>query len=155
MKNKALCMLLALLHFVLMVSCQSSRLAEKQAENSSLPSRFRVDITYMTPHRYQSRQVMDFFLEVKTDTAQLCLPYMGDVYQPSMSRDGLRFTAKMLNVKKGRSKKGAEMMTFMVKHANITYDMQLTSYADHKVELYLRPSNAQDCWYEGEWDSIE
>jgi len=143
-----------LLLLTLFLSCQSLRQTKAEGTVEVLPSRFRVDITYMIPRRYQARQVLDFFLEVKTDTAQLCLPYMGDVYQPSMSRDGLRFTAKMLNVKKGRSKKGAEMMTFMVKHANITYDMQLTSYADHKVELYLRPSNAQDCWYEGEWEEM-
>ena len=105
--NKRLFPLLLL--FTFFFSCQSLRQTKTEVTSENLPSRFRVDITYMTPHRYQARQVMDFFLEVKTDTAQLCLPYMGDVYQPSMSRDGLRFTAKMLNVKKGISKKGAHL----------------------------------------------
>lgn len=135
----------------LLLLCLSMTVGAQEA----MPRNFHVEISYMYPLRYNSRQVMDFSLDVKGDTATVCLPYMGEVYMPSINREGLNFRGKMVNLKRERDRKGVERLTWLMKRDEVSYEFTIQAYPGHEVELRLRPSNAQPCSYMGDWQPLE
>ena len=138
---------LLLLSFFLALHAQVSTL--------SAPRLFRVDIDYMIPQRYTSRPVMDFSLEMRGDTIEVHLPYIGEVYTPSFTTDGLNFTEPVKGLKQGQDKKGNHVITFETKHDIVTYTFRLTLSDGGDIHVSLHPSNAQYCSYSGTWERTE
>lgn len=116
-----------------------------------LPANLKAEVDYMIPFRYAPRNVQDFFLRIEGDTAEVHLPYMGDVYTPNMDRDGLNFTDRMENIRRGQTRKGQAILYFEIQRVNVRYRFRLTA-SDRRFELRLDPSNAQSCTYEGDWE---
>ncbi len=116
---------------------------------------FYAEITDMTPLSYPSTHTLtDFFFEIKNDSAFIYLPYIGQVYSPTFSQDGLSFDEPYRNMDVKRTKKnnGTEM-TFSLKHDIVDYKFLLTAYDDNTIRIRMIPSNAQSCDYYGEWKS--
>ena len=133
-----------------------------QVSTPSAPRRFRADIDYMIPLRYPSRPVMDFSLEMRGDTVEVHLPYMGEVYAPAFTSDGLNFTEPVKGLKQGQDKKGNHVITFETKHDIVTYTFRLTLLLSRRqksdggdIHVSLHPSNAQYCSYSGTWERTE
>lgn len=87
----------------------AERVAETQkAVAEALANRhIRINVHSMHPARYSSRMVSyGFYLELKGDTLESCLPYMGQVYQAApISQEGLNFEARIIGYQETRAKK--------------------------------------------------
>lgn len=120
-----------------------------------VPLRFHAEITYMQPQRYSSRPVTDFYLEMRGDSVDMLLPYMGEVYVPSFDRNSLLFVQRVNSLKTSRTKRGATQVTFDVRRDANVYSFRLTLYDNGMFNAYLSPSHAQPCSYSGEWEELE
>lgn len=98
---------------------------------------------------------MDFSLEMRGDTVEVHLPYMGEVYTPTFTTDGLNFTEPVKGLKQGQDKKGNHVITFETKHDIVNYAFRLTLSDKGDIHVSLHPSNAQYCSYTGTWERIE
>ncbi len=104
---KKVCLILTGISLFLCCASQQ-QLAERReqmqkAVNEAVEKgRLRIDITSMSTMRYGTRTVTpDFFLELRGDTLQSYLPYMGQAYQAPMTSpsQGLNFEEPMLSYK--------------------------------------------------------
>lgn len=114
----------------------------------------KATITSITPASYPSMNgLTDFYLELRNDSAFVYLPYIGNVYTPAVSNDGLRFNEPCKGMKTRRTKKddGTEA-TFTLRHDIVVYKFRMTAYDDNTFRLYMTPTNAQSCQYHGEWE---
>lgn len=119
------------------------------------PLRFRADIADMDPLGYPSQSVDDYFLEMRGDTLDLYLPYMGEVYSPSFSDDGLNFKTIVEKLVRSKDKKGNDQLAFEARHDNILYSFRITLYQKGRSYVFLMPSNAQSISYSGSWKLLE
>lgn len=113
--------------------------------------KFRADIHTMSPQSYPTQAgLTEFYLEIDGDTADIYLPYMGEVYMPTFGSDGLNFKAKCADLETAPTKKkdGCEI-TFSVRHDIVTYRFSITMYASNTIYVHVQPSNAQGCSYIG------
>ena len=83
-----------------------NEMTQKAIANALANKHLRINVRSMHPARYSSRMVAyGFFLELKGDTLESCLPYMGQLYQGSISSDGLNFVASVIGYRESRPKK--------------------------------------------------
>lgn len=117
---------------------------------------FKADITDMTPMSYPARSgLSDFSFEVRNDTAFVHLPYMGEVYNPQFNDDGLNFAEPMTGTTcKQTKKKDGQILSFSVKHDIVSYWFSVTLWDNNRIDIFMRPSNAQTCSYMGDWESL-
>ncbi len=150
-KDRFFCILgacLLLLSGLLLAACRTPR-----SEGGYVPelSSFRVDVDFMHPRRWSSRSVWDYWMEVRNDSVECHLPYMGVKYQADFYDEGMNFCVPINSMQRGRGRKGqAEMaLTF---HRNTTgYQLDVTLFPGGRATLYLRPSNGDAISYDGEW----
>ena len=117
------------------------------------PTNFAATITEMTPMRYASRQVTEFSFSIEGDTANVYLPYMGEVYTPRLDDEGLNFRAEYTDLKvKRNDRKCNTELRFNIRRGTITYKFQLTAFDRGNLDIYLQPSYAQACRYSGYWE---
>lgn len=117
---------------------------------------FKADINEMSPMAYPARTgLTDFSFEMRNDSAFLHLPYMGQVYNPTFSNDGLNFSAPCSNLSvKATKKKDGKTVSFSMRHDIVTYRFNVKLWDNNNIEVYMQPSNAQSCHYRGEWEAI-
>jgi hypothetical protein len=123
-----------------------------QAQTSQKSPHFKVDITDMNPLRFQSKNLSPgFTMELRNDSAIVYLPYMGEVFTPSMNPDErLDYAQPYTDFKSFRNKKGtADCYRFKVKRGTIVYNFLVTKYDEGKIYIDLIPSNATACSYTG------
>jgi len=111
---------------------------------------FKVEVRTMYPQRYPSRMVTDFSLEVKDGEAIVYLPYMGEVYVPSLSSEGLNFTEKMRKLSHQTNTKGQEILYFVLKRHELSYEFVVRTDSNGEADITMRPSNGQQCGYHGD-----
>lgn len=116
---------------------------------------FHAEITSIQPLKYPSRIVSEFSLEMRGDTIEVHLPYVGDVYSASLNNDGLNFSTKVNNLRRKESKNGIVSITFEAKYDRVDYRFRLTLVDNGIIEAYLTTSNAQSCSYGGTWDPLK
>ena len=107
-------MLAAVVVVVIVVGCASSqeralrKAQTQQAVAEALANRhFRIDVMSMTPLRYSSRMTSSgFFLELKGDTLNSYLPYVGQVYRAPIvsTHQGLNFEEPIIGYRETRPK---------------------------------------------------
>lgn len=115
-------------------------------------ARFNVSVVYMTPVSYPSRTLSyGYFLALRNDSAFVCLPYVGRVYQPVLNDEGLRFSlpAKDMEVRAGDS---STRVKFTVRKPPVTYKFTVTAYPNGQADIILIPGNAQSISYSGDWE---
>ncbi len=126
------------------------------AQKTKYPE-FCATVDNMSPQSYPS-QVMstsEFSLTVEGDTADVYLPYIGEVYMPVYNDDGLRFSEPIANVNISRTKKDdGTIMSFSLKHDIVDYRFHITLYDNNNFDLFMQPSNCQSCSYSGEWEGL-
>ena len=115
---------------------------------------FRADINEMSPMSYPARSGLSgFSVERRNDSAFVHLPYMGEVYNPTYSNDGLNFDGPCseLSVKPTKKKDG-QIIGFTLKHDIVIYKFNITLWDNKRLDIFMQPSNAQSCNYMGEWE---
>lgn len=126
------------------------------AQKTKYPQ-FCATVDNMSPQSYPS-QVMstnEFSLTVEGDSADVYLPYIGEVYMPVYNDDGLRFSEPIANVNISRTKKDdGTIMSFSLKHDIVDYRFHITLYDNNNFDLFMQPSNCQSCSYGGEWEGL-
>ena len=125
------------------------------AQQSAHPD-FNASIDYMQPMKYPSRNVTSYFyLSVKGDSADVYLPYIGEIQIPTFGNDGLRFKEPVKDLKGQRNKKNnATVIEFRLRHDIVDYIFYATLYDNTDFDLFMQPSNGQNCRYSGEWEKI-
>lgn len=116
---------------------------------------FKSDIDSMTPLAYEPRfGLSDFSLDMRNDSAFVHLPYIGEVYTPTLNNDGLNFEVpcEKLSVKSTKKKDG-KIVKFSLKRDIVTYDFTVTLWDGNRIDVFMQPSNAQSCSYSGQWES--
>lgn len=113
--------------------------------------RFRADIHTISPQSYPTQAgLTEFYLAIDGDTADIYLPYIGQVYMPTFGNDGLNFKAKCTDtiIIPGKKKDRREI-SFTVRNDIVTYRFSITMYANNTIYVHVQPSNAQGCSYIG------
>lgn len=114
---------------------------------------FSVAVNYMMPVSYPARLLSyGYVVGLRNDSAFVCLPYMGRVYQPALNDEGLRFALPAADIVTRRTKKGETRVAFTVRKPPIVYKFTVTAYADRRADVILIPSNAQSISYSGDWE---
>ena len=112
----------------------------------------RINIWNVCPASYPSYQVHDnYFINIKQDSIDMSLPYMGRVYQLAYgSRDGLTFKAPLQNMEKNTDKKKRTTLRFTVDNEGIHYRFRIQLNEQGTARISLQPSNAQSIQYDGD-----
>ena len=84
---------------------------------------FKADIYEMSPVSYPARAGLSgFSFEMRNDSAFVHLPYMGEVYSPTFSYDGLNFDKPCSEYSVEPTKKeDGQIIVFTLKHDIVTY----------------------------------
>lgn len=116
---------------------------------------FKADIYEMSPVSYPARAGLSgFSFEMRNDSAFVHLPYMGEVYSPTFSYDGLNFDKPCSEYSVEPTKKeDGQIIVFTLKHDIVTYKFRITLWDNNRLDIFMQPSNAQSCNYSGEWES--
>lgn len=113
---------------------------------------FKADINEICPMSYPSMTgLTDFSFEMRNDSVIVHLPYMGEVYNPSLRNDGLNFSEPCTELTvKPTKKNDGKRISFTVKRNIITYQFVVTLWDNKRIDIFMQPSNAQSCRYSGE-----
>ena len=116
---------------------------------------FKADVYEMSPMSYRARAGLSgFSFEMRNDSAFVHLPYMGEVYGPTYSNDGLNFDEPCSEYSvKPTKKEDGQIIVFTLKHDIVTYKFRITLWDNNRLDIFMQPSNAQSCNYSGEWES--
>ena len=115
------------------------------------PLDFTMSMKYMIPRRFAMKALgSEYYVTVRNDSLDCFLPYYGEVYQPTLTNDGLNFKVPIVGMRT-KDKKNKKHLYYRVRKGFLTYDYHFVVYPEGKGMLILTPSNAQDCTYEGEW----
>lgn len=130
-----------LLFYAISVSAQKAQKVE-----------FKADINTMTPMSYPTKSgLSSFSFEIRNDSAFVHLPYIGEVYNPTLNYDGLNFKKPCAKIKiKDTKKKDGKIVSFLLRHDIVTYDFNVTLWDNKRVDIFMQPSNAQSCSYMGD-----
>lgn len=124
--------------------------AQEEAEFN--PSCFNVELSLMMPVAYPLKSLSyGYSIGLRNDTAFVCLPYVGRVYQPGFDHDGLTFE---LPVKQYTVcvEDGETRVEFRVKKAAAVYRFVVTAYFDGRADVMMVPEHAQSISYSGFWN---
>jgi hypothetical protein len=142
-----------------MMGCTSSqssieRTAETQkAVAEALASKhLRINISQMHPARYSSRTVSyGFYLELKGDTLESCLPYMGQVHQAApIEQEGLNFDAPIINYRETRPKKNMTRIELNVRTKEDLFYYLIEIYDSGSAYIRVRGQNRDSISFDGE-----
>lgn len=127
------------------------------AQETINPASFKVEVNYMNPRKFPSKTLdYGYKVELRNDSAIVHLPYIGEVYMPSMDNDGLNYAHPYKNLSVKQNKKGtATMISFSVKHGIVNYNFHITASKGGHADIDVIPSNAQSCSYNGDWENVE
>ena len=146
---------------LLAMSCATSqRLAEQNAATQKAVTEaltdkhLRIKVHSMSPFRYASRTVSyGFFLEIKGDTLESCLPYMGQVYQAAaFSSENLNFEAPIVSYHESRPKKNMTRIELEVKAREDNYHYLLEIYDTGTAYIRVRCQNRDSISFDGDCD---
>ena len=134
--------------------CQSNN------DNDATLNAFRFTPHYMHPMSYPARDVTpDFFVQLKGDTLDCYLPYIGRAYMAPVDNDGLNFKSLVQDYsQKSATKKKItkRIISFKAtKNGVEKFQFSFTIWEDDKADLFLQPSNSQSINYTGEIQNLE
>ena len=114
---------------------------------------FTMTMLYVIPRMFPMKALMrEFSVSIHNDSLDCYLPYYGEVYQPTLTNEGLNFKVPVAGFAM-KEKKKCKHLYYRVRRGFLTYDYHFIVYPDGKGSLILTPSNAQNCTYEGEWEN--
>lgn len=144
---------------LLLTGCASSQSsAERAAQTQKAVAEalagkhLRINITHMHPARWSSRTVSyGFYLELKGDTLESCLPYMGQVHQSApIDQEGLNFEAPVINYRETRPKKGLTRIELNVRTKEDLYYYLIEICDSGAAYIRVRAQNRDSISFDGD-----
>lgn len=113
---------------------------------------FKIEVNQMQPMAYPMQSVNDFSIEVKNDSINMYLPYMGELHTAPTDNDGLNFKEHISQFKVEKGKKDKTIVTFNVRHNIVEYRFRITVFPNNTADINLDRSDGQPCSYYGSWE---
>ena len=156
---KGIRVLIVLMVTALMGSCvtQQQRAEEKARMQKTVveavtKKQWRIDVTSMTTLRYGSRTVTpDFYLELRGDTLQSYLPYLGQAHQAPMvsPSQGLNFKAPITKYEERKPKAHLSQIEIDVKTQEDTYHYRIELYDTGQAYIQVRSQHRDPISFDG------
>lgn len=144
---------------VMVASCVTQQeKAERKAQiqkavTEAIASRkLHIDIKSMNTLRYGVKTVTpDFFLELRGDTLQSYLPYMGQAHTAPMTSPsiGLNFEERVHNYLVSKLKAGRTQIELDVKSEEDSYHYFIDVYDTGDTYIYVKPLNRDPISFDG------
>ena len=156
--NKVLYSLL-LMGFVLVGCATQQERAEKREQvrgavaEAVESQQIRIGISWMNTLKYGSKSVTpDFFLELKGDTLNSYLPYMGQAYRPTMpsQSEGLNFEVPVQQVRKSHPKNNRWQLEIMARTNEDNYKYLIDIFDTGKATIHVSCANRDPISFDGE-----
>ena len=156
--NKVLYSLL-LMGFVLVGCATQQERAEKRNEirgavaEAVESQQIRIGISWMNTLRYGAKSVTpDFYLELKGDTLNSYLPYMGQAYRPTMpsQSEGLNFEVPAQSVKKSHPKNNKWIYEISARTNEDNYKYVVEIYDTGKATIHVSSTSRDPISFDGE-----
>ena len=113
----------------------------------------RIGISWMHSLKYGSKSVTpDFFLELKGDTLNSYLPYMGQAYRPTMpsQSEGLNFEVPVQQVRKSHPKNNRWQLEIMARTNEDNYKYLIDIFDTGKATIHVSCANRDPISFDGE-----
>ena len=111
---------------------------------------FTIQIDEMIPRNYYARTLeYGYFITIKDHSAAIYLPYMGQIYQPQYSNNGLDFECSIDEYFVKDGKNGKKEVTFTFQKDFVDYLFRIEICPNGKAYVKMQSSNAQGISYEG------
>ncbi len=159
--SKAALTVMVIVAFATMtISCISSKekaerdAATKKALTEAIAKKqWRIAIQSMSTLRYGSSVVsFGYQVELKGDTLVSYLPYMGDVYMPSFSSDGLNFEAPITSYQESRPKPDLTKIELTTKTREDEYVYIFEIFDNGHANLHVRSRNRDSISFTGDYE---
>ena len=152
------------LAMVLLLGCASSQeRAERREQTRRLVAegiaerRLHISINSMSTLRYGTRMVSsDFYVELRRDTLESYLPYLGQVYRsPVVSTpQGLNFEAPLLGYNESRPSPDLTRIELLARTLEDTFVYILELYSNGKAYIRVRGQNRDAISFDGDCDAL-
>lgn len=112
-----------------------------------------VAISWMNTLRYGAKSVTpDFYLELKGDTLNSYLPYMGQAYRPTMpsQSEGLNFEVPVQQVRKSHPKNNRWQLEIMARTNEDNYKYLIDIFDTGKATIHVICANRDPISFDGE-----
>ncbi len=130
---------------------EKARMQETVVEAVS-KKQWRIDVTSMSTLRYGSRTVTpDFYLELRGDTLQSYLPYLGQAHQAPMvsPSQGLNFKAPITKYEERKPKAHLSQIDIDVKTQEDTYHYRIEMYDTGQAYIQVRSQHRDPISFDG------
>lgn len=125
---------------------------QKAVTEAIASRRLHIDIKSMNTLRYGVKTVTpDFFLELRGDTLQSYLPYMGQAHTAPMVSppQGLNFEERVHNYLVSKLKAGRTQIELDVKSEEDSYHYFIDVYDTGDTYIYVKPLNRDPISFDG------
>lgn len=137
---------------------QQERAAQREQKRQEVAEavakrQLHIDITSMSTLRYGSKAVTsDFFLELRGDTLQSYLPYLGRAYQGPMHSPsiGLNFETCVRSISETRPKSNRSRFEIGVKTEEDSYQYVVEVYDTGQANIRVSSQHRDPISYDGE-----
>ena len=156
---KGIRVMFVLMVTVVMGSCvtQQQRAEEKARMQEMVveavaKKQWRIDVTSMSTLRYGSRTVTpDFYLELRGDTLQSYLPYLGQAHQAPMASpsQGLNFKAPIIKYEERKPRAHLSQIDIDVKTQEDTYHYHVELYDTGQAYIQVRSQHRDPISFDG------
>ena len=143
----------------LLVSCatQQERAERREQMRKAVAeavetNRMRLEISWMNTQRYGSKSVTpDFFLELRGDTLNSYLPYMGQVYKATLTTQsqGLNFEVPVQAMQKSHPKADRWLYVIDAKTDEDSYKYIIELFETGKADIRVTSANRDHISFDG------
>ncbi len=126
---------------------------QKAVSEAVAKRRWHVDVSSMNALRYGARRVTsDFFLELRGDTLQSYLPYLGQVHLAPMASpsQGLNFEVPVIDYKVDNSKAHVSEIELKVKTQEDMYNYYIELYDTGQAHIRVRSLHRDPISFDGQ-----
>jgi hypothetical protein len=157
MKQKGIFIVMVAMMMITSCATQQQK-AERKAEmqkavtEAIASKKLHIDIKSMNTLRYGVKTVTpDFFLELRGDTLQSYLPYMGQAHTAPMTSPsiGLNFEERVHNYLVSKLKVGRTQIELDVKTEEDSYHYFIDVYDSGDTYIYVKPLNRDPISFDG------
>lgn len=150
---------LLLMGFVLVGCATQQERAEKREQVRGAVAeavenqQIHVAISWMNTLRYGAKSVTpDFYLELKGDTLNSYLPYMGQAYRPTMpsQSEGLNFEVPVQQVRKSHPKNNRWQLEILARTNEDNYKYVVEIYDTGKATIHVSSTSRDPISFDGE-----
>ena len=130
------------------------RIEMQKAVNEAVAKRqWQVEVSSMNALRFGTQRVTsDFFLELRGDTLQSYLPYLGQVYLAPMASpsQGLNFEAPVMDYKVNSSKAHVSVIELKVKTQEDLFNYFIELYDTGQAHIRVRSLHRDPISFDGQ-----